>query len=283
MKKLSRCLWLGLVAICLLSLAGCGAFKSWDKQLIGSWYGVDEDNKPMIAVFKENGEYIGKTLVMDLKGSWEIADREKRHIKAWLPFLLGEADAKAAAPVEEVIAISGDKLTLRNLKDGTSQEFTRVPDNADIKQLFANHSASTTMPVPSTTPVPSNQQSSATSSPTITDDERKYIQMYSEVLSHMIAADKAVARFPLDSAHTVLAEASKHLDNAWDIHVKHFGTPERFYKTDSTLRLGLKKWREGINSMRNGHGKGEIDAALKLIAESEAEYKKQTAVLLGKI
>ena len=116
----------------------------------------------------------------------------------------------------------------------------------------------------------------------LTEEDRKYIQMYSEVLTHTHAAKEVILRHwerPIDDILTIV---TAHFDAAWSIHVKHIGTPPRFYKTNEDLRLGLKKWSEGLEALKTGSGKIEINQAIDLLAASEEEYEKVTKGLLGK-
>jgi len=276
MKKLSRCLWLGLVTVCLLSLAGCGSAKSWDKQLIGSWQGAEPNSgHQLILVYKDGGECEIKTPLLNLKGSWEVLDQEKRHIKYWSGLILGDAAAKANVPVLEV-TIKGDKLTLRNVEKGTSEEYSRVPDGTEVPKGTVGTTSG------EANPAATSQGASAAPAAPMSEEDRKYIQMYSEVLTHIHAAEKAISRHWVDPIDEVLANATKHFDAAWAVHVKHFGTPPRFQKADEDLRLGLKKWSEGLEALKTRSRKDEIDEAIKLIAASQAEYEKQTGILLGK-
>ncbi len=108
----------------------------------------------------------------------------------------------------------------------------------------------------------------------MTEEDRKYIQMYTEVLTHTHAARKVILRHWESPIEDVLATVTMHFDAAWAIHVKNFGTPPRFLKADEDLRLGLKKWSEGLEALKTGSGKVEISQAIDLLAASQAEYEK---------
>jgi hypothetical protein len=261
MKKLSRCLWSGVAAVSLLSLAGCGGKSELESKLVGSWKTNDTPmGTAQIMDYNDDGTATLKMALADMDMQWKVVDNSK--IKYWAT-VAGEDKAITAE-----IQLNGDTMTERDVDGGATMTYTRVPDGTDVTDADDKPLGSVSTPAAPATP--------------LSDADRSYIQMYTEVLTHIHAAEKAIDRYPIDSAETVLVNATKSFDAAWSIHVKHFNSPPRFHKTDETLRLGLKKWSEGLESLRGGHGKDEILKGVELIEQSKAEYEKQTGMLLGK-
>ena len=94
-------------------------------------------------------------------------------------------------------------------------------------------------------------------------------------------ADKAIMRYPADPIDVVLDDAARHVDDARKVQDSYPNVPARFAEADATLREGLRKWREGLDTLRYQHSKDDLMVGEQLIARAQIQMKRAAGMPLG--
>lgn len=275
MKKLKQGLWLGLVAICLLSLAGCGK-SQLESDIVGTWKTYDEELETTdIEVYKEDGTLIFKTAILDLEGQWTVEDKGKGHIRQAV-----KGAGKDVGTVYDV-KIEGDTMVARDIDTGKTQTYTRVPDGTDLDDVAEEDSKRAAQKQEESQEAKDAAEGKITQRAidNATEEEKKYISMYGEVIEHLNNFRKLQQEAILRPVAGQARQIQEEYEAARKLHANNYGTPPRFYDTDSKLRQAMMKYDTAMANFSRTSEVGPLDEAAQALDESLTAYGTQMTAL----
>lgn len=275
MQKLKQSLWLGLVAICLFSLAGCGK-SQLERDIVGTWKTYDEELEVThIEAYREDGTIIFKTGLVDLEGQWTVEDKGKGYIRH-----SAKGADKDTGTVYE-IKVDGDTMTSRDIDTNIIQTYTRVPDSTDGDDADAEDSKRAAQKEAESQEAEAAAEGKVTQRAidNATEAEKKYMTMFTEVIGHLKTFHDVVQEASLRPVAGQTAKIREEYEAARKLHLSNFDTPPRFHDTDSKLRLTLMKYDTAMANFSRTSEVGSLDEASQALSETLTAYGTQMTAL----